>query len=537
MSVTPNATLKALWAADYATVPLLWKKLRDKAGEANATQLTRWLAQNDRWFLLTVILGRKDLLHPWLYARCREVEQATDSHLDLWARGHGKSSIITFGGIIQEVLNNPNITICIFSHTRPIAKGFLRVIKREFEMNERLMGLFPDIFYKYPKTQAPVWSEDSGLIVQRSSNPKEATVEAYGLVDGQPISRHYGLLVYDDVVTAASVTTPEMLQKTTEGWELSLNLGGRKLRAWYIGTRYSYADTYREIMERGAATPRLYPGTNDGTFQGEPVLLTRKEMADKLQQQGRSTFAAQILQNPIAGVDSTFNVEWLKYWEVRPVHLNVYIVVDPANSKKKTSDRTAMLVVGVDQNRNKFLLDGYLHRMDLRERWTALRNLHRKWNRVEGVQTLKVGYEKFGMQVDVDHMKERMEQENYRFNIEEMSWARDTQKQGKVDRIVRLQPEFESGRIYFPLEGEPTKRMERFPPELRAAPIRRRDENGRIYSLGRRIEEEMLLFPAGGRDDGLDALSRVGADIGAVPAKPPGLMGATPWATQATPDY
>jgi len=537
MPVKSSKTLAWLWDAPYSDIGRRWKKLRDQAGPTNANDLTRWLAQNDRWFLLTVILGRVDLLDPWVYSRCREVEKGPDGYLDLWARGHAKSSIITFGGSIQEILLDSSITICIFSHTRPISKGFLRVMKREFEMNERLKGLFPDIFWQKPKTEAPMWSEDGGIVLKRAANPKESTIEAFGLVDGQPVSRHYQLLIYDDVVTAASVTTPEMIMKTTEGWELSLNLGSKKFRAWYIGTRYSFADTYHTLMERGAVKPRIYPATKNGMFDGEPVWISRKELEKKRREMGKTTFASQMLQNPIAGVDSTFQIEWLKYWEVRPSYLNIYIVVDPANSKKKGSDRTAMLVVGVDHSRNKYLVDGFLHRMDLRERWTNLKMLHRKWNAREGVQTLKVGYERFGMQVDVDHMKERMEHENYRFHIEELMWARDTQKQSKVDRIVRLQPEFESGRIYFPLEGEPTKRMLRVEPRLRAAVVHRRDENGRVYSLGKRIEEEMLLFPAGGFDDGLDALSRVGADIGAAPARPPGLQGRLPYDLASTPDY
>ena len=185
----------------------------------------RALCLEDRFYLLVKALGRVDLLHPWLYARCREVEAAPDGYLDLWAREHYKSTIITFGGAIQELLRDQNLTIGIFSHTKPIAKAFLAQIKREFEQNEVLGKAFPDVMWANPHDEAPSWSLDAGLILRRTANPKEASIEAHGLVDGQPTSRHFGLLIYDDVVTKESVNTPEQIQKTTVAWELSDNLG------------------------------------------------------------------------------------------------------------------------------------------------------------------------------------------------------------------------------------------------------------------------------------------------------------------------
>jgi hypothetical protein len=51
--------------------------------------------------------------------------------------------------------------------------------------------------------------------------------EAHGLVDGQPTGAHFGLLVYDDVGTLESVSTPEQVEKSTNAWALSDNLGAR----------------------------------------------------------------------------------------------------------------------------------------------------------------------------------------------------------------------------------------------------------------------------------------------------------------------
>ena len=97
-----------------------------------------FLGRSDLFYLLVYILNRKDCLHPWIFERAQEVQRAPDGYLDLWSREHYKSTISTFGLNIQTILLNPEVTIGIFSHTRDIAKGFLRQIKQEFETNTDL---------------------------------------------------------------------------------------------------------------------------------------------------------------------------------------------------------------------------------------------------------------------------------------------------------------------------------------------------------------------------------------------------------------
>lgn len=476
-----------------------------------------WLGRNDRYFLLRRILGRKDAEHPWIYARCREVEADPDGYLDLWSREHYKSTVITFAGSIQEILKDPEICIGIFSFNKPTARAFLRQIKYEFESNETLKQIYPDVLWADPKKESPRWSEDAGIVVKRQSNPKESTVEGHGLVDGQPTGRHFPLRIYDDVVTLESVTSPEMVSKTTEAWSLSDNLGARGptgiARAWHVGTRYSFGDSYNTMMEMGAVKPRIYPATDDGTLDGKPVFLPPHVWADKKKKQTLSTLAAQMLQNPAAGNQAIFKKEWLKFQDVRPATLNIYIPCDPASSRKKGSDRTAIPVIGVDASGNRWLVDGYHHRMGLSERYQRIKELRKFWMAMPGVQLVKVGYERYGSTSDLEYFDEMMTRDRDHFDIDELAWPREGPG-SKIDRVQRLEPWFRSGRFILPAVSKDETKMqqkmrEQGQPFRIYKPTIRRDEEGRIYSLNKNFLEEFLVFPFGVHDDLIDAMSRI----------------------------
>jgi hypothetical protein len=109
------------------------------------------------------------------------VERDPDNHLDLWAREHYKSTIITFAGVIQEILRDPEITVCIFSHTKGIARKFFRQIKLELESNDVLKQAFPDILWDRPEKQAPRWSEETGLVVKRKIEPEGIDARGVGV--------------------------------------------------------------------------------------------------------------------------------------------------------------------------------------------------------------------------------------------------------------------------------------------------------------------------------------------------------------------
>jgi predicted phage terminase large subunit-like protein len=474
--------LETMRALPMGDVIKFWDAMeKEGAARGSLDGVIRELCQKDLFYLLVRVCGRVDMLHPWVFARVREVEAEPNGRVDLWARGHGKSSTITFGKTIQDILNDPEITFGIFSHTRPIAKAFLRQIMREFEGNKVLHKAFPDILWGMDTRQSPKWSEDDGLIVRRKSNPPEATIEAWGLVDGQPTSKHFKVLLYDDIVVEGSVTTPEMIEKTMKALEQSYNLSNESFVRRFAGTRWHFNDAYRTVIDRGTAVPREHPGTIDGTEYGEPVFWTKESILEKRRDMGPHTFAAQILLNPKADSLKGFKREWLRYYATAPTKTNNYILIDAASSKKKGSDYTAMWVVGLGTDGNFYALDIIRDRLSLTERTERLFALHRKW------KPLQVRYEKYGAMADIEHIKTEQEKQQYRFDITEVGG-----QTSKVDRIGRLIPVFEQGKFYLPKTLHVTN-YEKVTVDL-------------VHTF---VEQEYMPFPVGVHDDMADSLARL----------------------------
>lgn len=513
---------------------------------------------NDRFYLLTVTLHRSDAWHPWLYDRCREVEANPDGRLDLWARYHYKSSIGTFAGIIQEVIIDPEITVAILSCTGDVAKPFLLQIQQELENNDDLKRIHSDVFWQHPRKEASRWSRDEGLVVKRRGNPKEATIEAHGIIDAMPTGRHFRLLDYDDLVTEKLVGNPEMVKKVTERWELSDNLGQMSgTRKWHWGTRYSFGDSYGIMLERKTLKERRHPATHDGTLKGAPVLMTQKRWNEvKLTQ--RSTVSAQMLLNPTASNEATFTATSFRHYEVLPAVMNVYIMCDPSKGRTQRSDRTAIAVIGIDQGGNKYLIDGFRHRMKLSERWQKIKQLETKWREHPGVQMCRVGYEQYGMQSDLEVIEELQEREKRQFQIDELGSTKDG-KHSKNDRIERLEPDMGKGLFHLPAvvyhpeyggrDGQsslwevwgpadqkraedagqldnpsvgtviyrPMQDLTKAQRSMHAGSqryrivtaLKRRDENGDLYDLTRAFIEEAVFHPFAPHDDLIDACSRI----------------------------
>lgn len=444
------------------------------------------------------------------------VEQEPNGNLDLWPRGHFKSTIISESLTIQEILKNPEITVIIFSNVQDIATATMRPIKLELERNETLKELFPDILYEDPSNESSQWNEDA-IVVKRKANRKEPTVEAMGLLTGLKPGRHADILVFDDTVTDKSVTTAEQIVKTTMAFESALQLGTQAAVHRLIGTRYSYNDTYSDLLSRQAYKQRIFTATDNGKIDGKPIFFTQEQWDQIVATRSTYTISCQYLQDPLSAAERVFDINNLEYYEVRPQRMYVFILVDPAHSKKKDSADTAMAVIGVAGRKRKYLLDGFCHKMSLSDRYKNLHYLYWKWKAETGVINVRVGYETYGAgEVDLEYIKEMMKRDKFYMRIEELTAPGGGVSTRKNDRIERIQPDLNAHQIFVPYATDPNRltkaqliAKKKNQNDLISKPIRRMNSFREVYDVTDVFKLQLNHFPLSLNKDFIDAFSRI----------------------------
>ena len=512
-------------------------KLLQEADETGSRDsVERTLILNDIYYLGLFILnidkmysetvGDTIVFHPWIFNRCREVQEDPDFHIDIWAREHFKSTIITLLKTVQDILRDPEIAICIFSYNQKIASKFVSQIKNALE-NKRLRQLFPDIIpedtgsgkYTYiddegsRRSQKFSWSSVA-LTVKRKTGRKEPTVSGYGLVTGQPTGMHFDMLIYDDVVTPDSVRTSEHNRYTTEQFTMSLNTGsGENVRVRIIGTRYSLYDTYFHIMNPKYASEGVMGGSKYSlrcypcrTMSGDPVLYTSEYLEMKRSVMVSFVYDSQMMCDPQFSSDIGFNEDCIaercnadEIYADRDSY-NFYIIVDPANTKNNKSDFTAMAVVAVNGDGRYYIPDIVRDKMSLSERISSLMSLVNRWTTSNGRP--EVFYEQSGLSSDMEVIRGMMEAKRYWFTIHSMGTkprvtldprAGSGAGSLKVNRILALEPLFRGYRIVL------------------ADSCVKVNWNGREEDMmASFVMDEYMKFPiSNDHDDMLDALSRI----------------------------
>jgi hypothetical protein len=471
-----------------------WVAEKIVSKEYTEFDLYRTLVLDDLWFVVYFVLGWKGANHPFVIQACREVQEGPkDYTLDLWGREHGKSTIITVAETIQDILNDPEGTNCIFSYSRTKALDFLRSVKWALEKSSFLKELFPDILYDNPEREADKWAEEAGLVVKRKSNKTAGTLEAWGLVEGMPTGKHFDRRKYDDIVTFDNAGSLNQTEKVVDAFMMSHNLGTDGGTHRVVGTPYHYADAIaflRNLKKDGNPVyfHRLKPSLLGGEPNGEPVFLS-KERIEQLRIDEQK-FYSQHLLDPTPKANRKLDPDMLKELRVHeiPKRLYKFIVVDSAGSNKiqKRGDSWAIWCVGVEPvmddvgASNLYILDGVIEKMEEVEAYRQIVEMYKRNGRIE-----KVGVEKVAMTSTEVHVANALRAAGKRVSVETgtLELLRPSGR-SKEERIVsNLQWPLHNGKIHI--------------------------SSAISWGVKERLRMEMDKFPFAPHDDGLDALSYV----------------------------
>ena len=290
-----------------------------------------------------------------------QYKQGNTNLLILMPRGTFKSSVITIGFALQNILHDPNIRILIDSETFSKSKAFLAEIKGHLESNEEYREIFKTVHGMYPdqgKKKDMLWSDSQLNLACRNKPRKEPTFSCAG-IDVTKNGMHYDLIIFDDLHSENNVTNKEQIDKVKDHWRLSYSLLDPSCPQIVIGTRWHFDDLYQMILDEQREDFNIIIRKaikDDGTaFFPErlplPILKSIKE------KQGSAHFSKQYQNEPIDDETATFkhrDFHRKKWSEVKDIPINWGIAIDPSE-KGEYSDFAALVVGGMDYQRNLYI--------------------------------------------------------------------------------------------------------------------------------------------------------------------------------------
>ena len=415
---------------------------------------------------------------------CRFIEgkyiEGTDTELKpfklcMIPRNCLKTSAITVGFAVQQIIKNPNIRILITNEKFEQAGKFLDEIKGHFESNEVLREVYGDYVDKSR------WTQKEITVKQRTIRYKEPTI-SLGSLEILKTGMHYDLILIDDWVSDENISSKEMMDTTIKKYKLALALLQPDGKVVVIGTRWHFNDLYNylEKNERHQFNVFVRGAYNADGSLFFPEKLTHKFLDDWKISLGSYHFSCQYLNNPIDDETATFKKAWIKFFEVtndgfyKPTEvrdtsmgelnaaptyfklgqMNVSLSIDPSSGISR--DFTGITVTAIDPANRVFILEAYHKKIIAPELVKMLFTYREKY------ADLAIGIEMAAMQVMLRHMvRDEMERREDYFHIQTFD---STYTKAKNRRIEGLTGRFEFGSIYLrPDQDVLMDEMSRFP--------------------------------------------------------------------------
>lgn len=347
-------------------------------------------------------------------------DEAKSHQLTLLPRDHQKSAMIAYR-VAWEITRNPAVRVLYISSTANLAYKQLKFIK-DILTSDIYRFYWPDMVNP-DEGKREKWTEAEIAVdhpTRKAENVRDPTVFTAGLTTGIT-GMHCDIAVLDDVVVIENAYTEEGRTKVRSQYSLLSSIEGADAKEWVVGTRYHpkdlYSDMtsmeYEEFNEQGeiVATVELYEkferaveDRGDGTGQflwprqqrsdGKWFGFDEKVLAKKRAQYlDRMQFLAQYYNNPHDPDGAGVSKDAFQYydraylsrnngnWYFKQARLNIFAAIDFAFSTKAKADYTSIVVVGIDNQQNYYVLDIERFKTGkISEYFQKILALHQKWD-------------------------------------------------------------------------------------------------------------------------------------------------------------
>lgn len=400
-----------------------------------------------------------------------------------------KTTLVSVGYSMWRSIKNPNIRILLTQNSATNACKKLAVISGQWEQNDLLRALFPELL----PTRSNTWRSDS-VCLTRTASFAESTYEAAG-TSTRVVSRHYDVVIEDDTVAPdydelgkeSLAPTHEDVEKAI-GWHrtnvLSLLNNIATDHVIVVGTRWYDQDLIRHIKDNEPQYKVISRACRENE-KGEPdphgKLTYPERFNDEVLRElevtlGPYMFNCLYMNRPIRTEDMAFKPQWFRYYETQPpaMHLAIYTTIDtasdPALSKNPSTDYSVVMTCAKDLHTGFiYVLEYFRERCNPGALCAAVLDHYMKY------RPICVAYQNVVFERSMAYwLKEQMRRTGVFFALQPLDFP--NRKDAKETRIGGLQPLFASNTIF-------------------------------VRAHMKELIDELTRFPLGRNDDLADALS------------------------------
>lgn len=414
------------------------------------------------WFILDIPVLEEKLHKPL----CQKMQDWTKrKKLILLPRLHLKSTVFTVGWTLWKLTQDQDLRFLFVSHKAEDSQKFLAILK-DYMLSSRFRYFFPEVIMETGKGRGQEWNKGR-ILIRRNATLKENTIECAS-ESAQVTGRHYDVIIFDDLVTADSVKTPQLIQDTLDYHAHCQSLFDPGALELVIGTRYDFSDLYGTIIDK----PELAEEYDITVMQcydeeGLPIYPSRFTLADddevhpddktksklslpKLRRvQGSWVFSCQYMNNPIPSDLQTFKREWIRYIDPAELpaaeHCRWFRVGDISSETDTKSSYTCLVTGCVDQHCNTYVTDIWWGVFPEHE---VIEELFRGQMVPEDRRPVRVGMGRSAYEKTL-HSFMRFEQRKRGLFVPWQFISTDESERTKDSRIRGLAPWFENGQFYF----------------------------------------------------------------------------------------